>query len=95
MLCGLNTFFKVNYLLKITTMTITTKINDSKIIGIPNNCIVSRHEGPLCSVCSPGYFKLMTACHSCPSTVWMVGQSLLFGSPFCFWIPLVEWQTKG
>ena len=36
-----------------------------------------RYEGPLCSVCSVGYYKLMLACRSCPSTTSIVGQSLL------------------
>ena len=47
-----------------------------------------RYKGPLCSVCCVGFYKLMLSCRSCPSTTWIIGQSLLcslaLGTAFAF-----------
>ncbi len=32
------------------------------------------YEGPLCEVCSPGYYKQLQTCTQCPSKRWIVGQ---------------------
>ena len=32
------------------------------------------YEGPLCSVCSSGYFKRLKTCTTCPSKKWIAGQ---------------------
>ena len=32
------------------------------------------YEGPLCAVCSSGYYKQFQTCVQCPSKKWMVGQ---------------------
>ncbi|KAL9967136.1 hypothetical protein ACROYT_G025308 [Oculina patagonica] len=32
------------------------------------------YEGPLCGVCSSGYYKQLQTCTKCPSKNWMVGQ---------------------
>ena len=36
------------------------------------------YEGPLCGVCTEGYFKLLTKCQKCPSLPWIVAQLLAF-----------------
>ena len=32
------------------------------------------YEGPLCAVCSSGYYNQLQTCRQCPSTEWIIGQ---------------------
>ncbi|KAL9982797.1 hypothetical protein ACROYT_G004902 [Oculina patagonica] len=41
--------------------------------GLDSSC-KSGYEGPLCAVCSPGYFKQLQICSVCPSKKWIFGQ---------------------
>ena len=41
--------------------------------GLDSPC-ENGYEGPLCSVCSSGYFKQFKACTKCPSKKWIAGQ---------------------
>ena len=41
--------------------------------GIDSTCI-SGYKGPLCSVCSQGYYKQLHKCKTCPSMAWMAAQ---------------------
>jgi len=41
--------------------------------GLDSSC-QSGYEGPLCEVCSSGYYKQLQACKHCPSKKWIVGQ---------------------
>lgn len=41
--------------------------------GINSQC-QSGYEGPLCEVCSLGYYKQLKTCKECPSKKWIVGQ---------------------
>ena len=41
--------------------------------GLESPCEIG-YEGPLCHVCSPGYYKQLETCIQCPSKKWMVGQ---------------------
>lgn len=37
------------------------------------------YEGPLCAVCSRGYYKQFQVCKHCPSKPWMIGQLSILG----------------
>ncbi|XP_078376623.1 uncharacterized protein LOC144659964 [Oculina patagonica] len=41
--------------------------------GLDSPCETG-YEGPLCAVCSSGYYKQLQACNQCPSKRWIVGQ---------------------
>ena len=38
---------------------------------------LSRYEGPLCGICKFGYYKMLSMCIRCPSTKWIIGQSVV------------------
>ena len=44
--------------------------------GIDSTCKAG-YSGPLCSVCSPGYYKQFHKCNKCPSKVWIAGQLII------------------
>lgn len=46
---------------------------ESCIGGLASSC-QSGYEGPLCQVCSSGYYKQLQTCKQCPSKKWIVGQ---------------------
>ena len=35
------------------------------------------YKGPLCAVCSKGYYNMLTKCQECPTLPWIVGQIIL------------------
>ncbi|KAL9982380.1 hypothetical protein ACROYT_G004413 [Oculina patagonica] len=35
------------------------------------------YEGPLCAVCSKGYYRMISTCQECPSVKWLIGQICL------------------
>ena len=37
------------------------------------------YEGPLCAVCSNGYYRMISTCRKCPSIKWLIGQISLAG----------------
>ena len=41
--------------------------------GLDSSC-QSGYQGPLCEVCSSGYYKQLQTCEKCPSKKWIVGQ---------------------
>ncbi|XP_078383858.1 cysteine repeat modular protein A-like isoform X2 [Oculina patagonica] len=41
--------------------------------GLDSPC-ENGYEGPLCSVCSSGYYKQLTLCTRCPSKKWIIAQ---------------------
>ncbi len=38
------------------------------------------YEGPLCEVCSTGYYKQLQTCTKCPSKKWIIGQLLIIAA---------------
>ena len=45
-------------------------------LGSLNSTCSQGYEGPLCGVCSQGYFKLLTKCRKCPSLPWIAARFL-------------------
>ena len=52
------------------------------------------YKGPLCAVCSPGYYKQFQTCKKCPTKKWMVGQLSIGGAVITIIIALVVWTSK-
>ena len=46
---------------------------ESCLGGLDSSC-EEGYEGPLCEVCSHGYYKRLQSCKKCPSKAWMAGQ---------------------
>ena len=47
--------------------------------GLDSKC-TNGYEGPLCAVCSLGYYKQLQTCEHCPSKKWMVGQLFIIAA---------------
>ena len=61
--------------------------------GLDSPC-VNGYEGPLCQVCSSGYYKQFQACMPCPSKKWIVGQISIIAA-FATIITLASlWTSK-
>ena len=52
------------------------------------------YEGPLCEVCSSGYYKQLQRCKMCPTKKWMVGQLSITAAVAAIVIALVVWTSK-
>ncbi|XP_078377181.1 uncharacterized protein LOC144660438 [Oculina patagonica] len=48
-------------------------VEDSCKGGLDSPC-ENGYEGPLCEVCSAGYYKQLQTCIKCPSKKWIIGQ---------------------
>ncbi len=52
------------------------------------------YEGPLCQVCSSGYYKQLQTCIQCPSKKWIIGQlSIIAAILFILTVALL-WSSK-
>ena len=67
--------------------------NESCIGGIDSKCH-SGYEGPLCEVCSDGYYKQLQTCKLCPTKIWMVGQLSVLVTIITIIIAIVVWTSK-
>ena len=61
--------------------------------GLDSQC-ENGYEGPLCSVCSSGYYKQLKLCTRCPSKKWIVGQLLITFAILLFVIALLFWTSR-
>ena len=53
------------------------------------------YEGPLCAVCSSGYYKHLQSCKQCPSKGWIVGQLSIIVVIFCTITAFSVWTSKS
>ncbi|KAL9973878.1 hypothetical protein ACROYT_G020384 [Oculina patagonica] len=51
-------------------------------------------EGPLCAVCSPGYYHQLQTCEQCPSKKWIVGQLSIIVAIILIICAVVAWNSK-
>ena len=51
-------------------------------------------KGPLCAVCTSGYYKQMQTCARCPSKKWIVGQLSIIALIFLVIIVVSVWASK-
>ena len=49
------------------------KVEEACEGGLDSPC-ANGYEGPICSVCSTGFYKQLQTCKRCPSRKWIVGQ---------------------
>ena len=61
--------------------------------GLNSSCEVG-YEGPLCAVCSDGYYKKLKKCKLCPTKGWMIGQLVIIGALVILLVVLVVWRSK-
>ena len=61
--------------------------------GLDSQC-ESGYEGPLCAVCSSGFYKQLQTCTRCPSNKWIVGQLLIIVAFFVIIITALLWRRK-
>ena len=61
--------------------------------GLNSSCEAG-YEGPLCAVCSDGYYKQLKKCKLCPTKGWMIGQLAIMGAIIILLVILVVWRSK-
>ena len=64
--------------------------------GLDSPC-ESGYEGPLCEVCSSGFYKQLQTCNQCPSKKWIVGQLSIVAAIIFFIaiaLPLIARRMK-
>ena len=66
---------------------------DSCIGGIDSLCN-DGYEGPLCEVCSEGYYKQLQTCKSCPTKTWMFIQLSILAAATLIIIAVIVWRSK-
>ena len=66
---------------------------ESCIGGLNSSCAIG-YEGPLCEVCSTGYYKQLKTCKECPTKKWMVGQLSILTAVIVLVIVVVVWTSK-
>ena len=52
------------------------------------------YEGPLCAVCSAGYYKQLKTCRECPSKTWMIGQLSVIAAVTIIITAVVVWRGR-
>ena len=61
--------------------------------GIDSNCNTG-YKGPLCEVCSDGYYKQLKRCELCPPQKWMIGQLSILAAIIIIIIAILVWSSK-
>jgi len=61
--------------------------------GLDSPC-ENGYEGPLCSVCSSGYFKQFKICTQCPSKKWIAGQLSITLVVVLIIIAVLVWTSR-
>ena len=61
--------------------------------GLNSSCEAG-YEGPLCAVCSDGYYKQLKKCKLCPTKGWMIGQLAIMGAIVILLVIIVVWRSK-
>ena len=52
------------------------------------------YKGPLCAVCSSGYYKQLQSCTKCPSKKWIAGQLSIIAVILLILLVLCVWKSK-
>ncbi|XP_078374468.1 uncharacterized protein LOC144658016 [Oculina patagonica] len=66
---------------------------ESCIGGLDSPCEVG-YEGPLCAVCSSGYYRQLKTCEQCPTKKWIVGQLSIVAATLLIIITVLVWTSK-
>ncbi|XP_078343264.1 cysteine repeat modular protein A-like [Oculina patagonica] len=65
----------------------------SCIGGLDSPCKTG-YNGPLCAVCSSGYYEQLQTCKQCPPKKWIVGQMLIVVAILLIIIAILAWTRK-
>ena len=68
-------------------------LEDSCEGGLDSPCKIG-YKGPLCSVCSSGYYKQLHTCQRCPTKTWIAGQLVIIVVIIMIIIALSVWKSK-
>lgn len=60
--------------------------------GLDSPC-ADGYEGPLCAVCSLGYYRQQKTCKQCPSKKWIIGQFSIVAVVFLAIVGGIVWST--
>ena len=61
--------------------------------GLESLCEIG-YEGPLCEICSSGFYKQLQTCAKCPSKKWMFGQFSMFAAIVLIVTVGLLWTSK-
>ena len=61
--------------------------------GLNSPCKIG-YKGPLCSVCSSGYYKQLHTCNRCPSKTWIAGQLCIIAVIILVILAVSVWTSK-
>ena len=61
--------------------------------GLDSPCAIG-YEGPLCAVCSSGYYKQLQICTACPSKKWIAAQLSIIAVIIFIIIAVLAWTNK-
>ena len=67
---------------------------EESCIGGSNSSCVDGYGGPLCAICSAGYYKQLKTCKLCPTKKWMTGQLSIVVSVIMIIMLVVVWTSK-
>ena len=62
--------------------------------GLDSTC-ENGYEGPVCGVCSLGYYKQLQTCTQCPLKEWILGQLSIVATILLIIVALLVWKSKG
>ena len=65
---------------------------ESCLGGLNSKC-EQGYEGPLCEVCSHGYYKRLQTCKKCPTKAWMAGQLTITFVLLLLLVVVVVWTS--
>ena len=63
-------------------------------LGGMNSTCFAGYKGPLCEVCSSGYYKQFKTCKECPSTAWMTAQLSVIAAVVIIIAVVVVWKSR-
>ena len=61
--------------------------------GLDSSCQAG-YKGPLCEVCSAGYYKILKTCKVCPTKQWMIGQLSVVVAVIAIVVAIVVWTSR-
>ena len=59
-----------------------------------NSSCADGYQGPLCEICSDGYYKQFQTCKKCPTKKWMIGQLSIVVAVILVIILVILWSSK-
>ena len=64
-----------------------------KVKGCHDSLCATGYQGPLCAVCSPGYYKQLQTCQLCPTKKWMIVQLSIIAAVAAIVFAVIIWTS--